>query len=189
MGPSEGIDNLKDYISVDEDASNGDAGGDTAPWLGVNASVPNTGQIVILAIYYRTSNEEHLDGGQTYRECSGDNTPSKSGDEWECTPGTDDPTENDGEFDVVFTDNEKNRNDALVVRALADGNLENRSVDLFLTETGRFDGVYQGYLLLTDANGDGRTGTSTSPDNWGRVVERARVPIRTMRRFCVQSVR
>ncbi|MCY4474182.1 MAG: Ig-like domain-containing protein [Chloroflexi bacterium] len=160
-------------LEVDEDASNGDAGGNTAPWLGVNASVPSGSRVVILAIYYRTSNEENLVGGQTYRECSGEgNTPTKTnGDTWRCSPdGT--LSTNDGvggEDNVVFTDNEKNRNTALEVRALADGNLENRSVDLFLTETGRFDGVYQGYLRLTDANGDGR-GTGTSPDNWGRVV-------------------
>lgn len=164
-------------MEVDEDASNGEASRNTPPWLGVNASVPTAHNVIILAIYYQTSVEEHLVGGQTYRECSGeDNTPTKTnGDMWNCSPGGTLST-NDGvggEDNVVFTDNEKNRNDALLVQASADGSLEERSVDLFLTETGRFEGVYQGYLRLTDANGDGSVtrASRSGPDNWGRKVD------------------
>lgn len=159
-------------LAVDEDASNGEASGDTAPWLGVNASVPNDHDIVILAIYYRTSNVEDLVGGETYRECSGTGTPSETNDVWGC-PNSQPVEENDGEFDVDFTNDEKSDNDALLVRATADGSLEERSVNLHLRETGRFDGVYQGYLRLTDDNGDGRDPDDTNKndiDNWGHQV-------------------
>ena len=46
-----------DDVKVDEDASQGNAGGDTAPWLGVNASVGADKDLVILAIYYQTSDQ------------------------------------------------------------------------------------------------------------------------------------
>lgn len=164
--------NLKDYLTVDEDASNGEASGNTAPWLGVNASVPSGQALIIEAIYYRTSNIEDLVGGETYRECSGDGDPSKTNDEWDC-PNSQDVVENDDEFDVDFTNDEKSDNDALLVRAIADGSLEERSVNLHLRETGRFDGVYQGYVRLTDDNGDGRDPDDTNKndiENWGRKV-------------------
>jgi hypothetical protein len=71
--------------------------------------------------------------------------------------------------DVVYTKDEMEDNEELLVRASADGDLEERHVNLHLKETGRFSGVYQGYVRLTDANGDGR-GTSNTPDDWGRKV-------------------
>lgn len=172
-GESNDLQVLSDYLNVDEDASNGEAAGATAPWLGVNASVPSDSDIVILAIYYRTSNIEDLVGGETYRECSGTGTPSETNDKWDC-PNSQDVVKNDGEFDVDFTNDEKSDNDALMVRATADGSLEERSVNLHLRETGRFDGVYQGYLRLTDDNGDGRDAKSDPKKddilNWGHQV-------------------
>ncbi len=171
------IENLKDYLTVDEDASNGNVGGDTAPWLSINASAPSTGPIVILAVYYRTSDEEDLVGGQVYHSCGTNLTLVDRGgtDGWKCAPasGNDQNTDKeDGTEDVVYTSNEKSRNQALVVRANADGDLEDRSVNLHLTETGIFDGVYQGFVRLTDANGDGRDAKSTPAKtditDWGR---------------------
>ncbi|MXZ02896.1 MAG: hypothetical protein F4Y88_04265 [Chloroflexi bacterium] len=169
--------NLKNSISVDEDASNGNAGGDTAPWLGINSSVPAGVDIVILAIYYRTSDEENLIGGQVYHSCGTNLTLVDRGgtDGWKCAPdsGNDQNTDKeDGTDDVVYTSNEKSRNQALLVKASADGDLEDRGVNLHLTETGRFDGVYQGFVRLTDANGDGRDDNSTPAKtditDWGR---------------------
>ena len=61
-----------DDLTVDEDSSNGEASGDLAPWLGVNASVPAGKDVVILAIYYRTSTQENLVGGKAYYYCSSD---------------------------------------------------------------------------------------------------------------------
>ncbi len=64
---------------------------------------------------------------------------------------------------VQFADKE----DMLVVMAKSDGDIS--SQNLYLMETGRFTGVYEGYLRLTDANGDGR-GDGTSAADWGRVT-------------------
>ncbi len=151
-------------LAVDEDASNGEASGSTAPWLGVNASVPDAHDIIILAIYYRTSNVEDLVGGAKYCDDALDENDA-------CPTAA---ATNDGEFDVEFTNDEKSDNDPLLVQATADGSLEERSVNLHLRETGRFDGVYQGYLRLTDDNGDGKDANSdpvkTMVDNWGRKV-------------------
>ena len=165
-----------DELAVDEDASNGEAEGNIAPWLGINASVPDGMDIVIQAIYYRTSDSEDLVGGQTYRECSGDSAPSEENDVWSCPTG-ETLSVNDGEdneTDVVFTKDEKDDNSALLVNARADGDLENRHVNLNLKETGRFSGVYQGCVRLTDANGDGRDANSDPVKDeitdWGRQV-------------------
>ncbi len=168
-------------LEVDEDASNGEASGDIAPWLGVNASVPNNKNVIILAIYYRTSDQENLVGGNTYRVCSdGTSSPSESNDVWSC-PGNADVVENDGpgkETHVDYTSDEIDDNSPLLVQAVADGNLNDRSVNLYLTETKRFNGVYQGYLRLTDANGDGSINgdSGNGPDNWGRMVRNGQAP-------------
>ena len=70
--------------------------------------------------------------------------------EWKCvtkdsqcvvTVATKAETANDGK-NVVFTDDEIEDNAALVVRAKSDGDMQ--SVDLYLTETGRFSGQYVG---------------------------------------------
>ena len=116
-------------------------------------------QIVILAIYYETSEkEENLVGGQPYYRCP---TTAHSLNEddgvWTCDdPATthenaivDRPKTND----VVYTEDEIDDNDALVVRAKSDG--DEQSVNLYLSETGRFDGRYVGMFRLTDSNGDG----------------------------------
>ncbi len=160
-----------DDITVDEDRSAG--GGDgSAPWLSINASVPEGSDFIILAVYYQTSEVEDLVGGQTYRHCGdGNNLPTESNDVWTCSAGT--LGMNDTENNVVFTKKEQDDNKALVVKASADG--DQASVNLHLRETGRFDGNYQGYLRLTDANGDGRGSTTTRGD-WGRQVKNGTGP-------------
>ena len=152
-----------DQIEVDEDASQGNAGGDTAPWIGVNASVPSDSDLVILAIYYQTSEMENLIGGETYRYCDNDaHTVKEVSGNWIC----DDPetqaiestaaltrTGAELEAQVVFTEDEIDDNGALEVRAKSDG--DEQSVNLYLSETDLFTGRYEGYLRLTDSNGDG----------------------------------
>ncbi len=167
---------LGNYLTVDEDTSNGEASGDTAPWLGINASVPSAKKLIILAIYYRTSDMENLVGGQTLRECSDESAPTEDNDVWSCA-GTATLSENGDPDDVLFTEKESDGNSALVVRANSDG--DQQSVNLFLTETGRFDGRYDGYIRLTDANGDGSvkddpdtTADETKArDDWGREIK------------------
>ena len=139
---------LLDQIEVDEDASQGNAGGDTAPWLGVNASVESDIQLVILAIYYQTSNTENLVGGQAYRECSDDSAPSEDDGAWSCA-GTATLSENNLDTDIVYTEDEIDDNVALEVRAKSDG--DEQSVNLYLSETDLFTGCYEGYLRLTDS--------------------------------------
>ncbi len=155
-----------DEIEVDEDASQGNAGGNTAPWLGVNASVGAGKDLVILAIYYQTSEAENLIGGQAY--CEDDLLDDDS-----CPAGT---TVNNMTDDVVYTDDEIDDNDALVVRAKSDG--DEQSVNLYLSETDLFTGRYEGYLRLSDSNGDGRqeedTETTELEDerkDWGYQVK------------------
>lgn len=172
----ESLDNLEDYLSVDEDRSNGEADANTAPWLGINASVPSGDKIIIQAIYYQTSDEEHLVGGTTY--CTGDDGVDSVTKQCPDATSADDMA-NDEPTDVVYTDNEKANNTSLKVEASADG--DTRSVNLYLTEKGRFNGVYQGHLRLTDANGDGSVDDDPSTtavetkarDDWGLKVGNA----------------
>ena len=76
----------------------------------------------------------------------------------------DDATARDGVDDVLYTNKEKSNNSALLVQASSDGNDTN--ANLYLTETGRFDGTYQGFLRLTDADADGDDGSGDRID-WG----------------------
>ena len=184
---------ITEYLTVDEDGSSGSTGdnGDTAPWIGVNASVPNGVDVVIYAIYYETSDRENLVGGDAYHYCaspkqveetrSGDNvtgTQTPIAGDWKCvtrgadneiTAQSDDTMQRNGENDVVYTDDEQDDNDPLVVRAKSDG--DEQSVNLYLSETGRFDGRYEGFLRLSDSNGDGTDDEVTSRADWGYAVK------------------
>ncbi len=155
-----------DELKVDEDASNGNAAENTAPWLAVNASIPSGKNVIILAIYYRTSDQENLVGDDTYRTCDDGELPTESNDAWSC-PDDNPVITNDGkgnETHVVYTSKEKEDNEPLLVRASSDG--DDREVNLHLKETGIFDGRYEGYLRLTDPNGDGRNSGDAAKD-WG----------------------
>ena len=139
-------------ISVDEDKSAGNNSGETAPWLAVNASVPAGSRFLILAVYYETSDIEILDGGLTY--CDPDDYVAS--DE-SCTDDDNDLANGNGNLrdgvnNPAFTSKEKEDNAALKV--LAESDLA-ETVDLYLTETGRFTGRYEGFVRLTDSTGDG----------------------------------
>ena len=163
-----------DELTIDEDRSNGEADEDTAPWLAVNASIPNENDIIILAIYYQTSDREDLVGDEQYRHCGdGDSDPQENNNNWTCASGTLDM--NHATTNVVYTDKEIEDNTELLVRASSDG--DDRWANLHLKETGIFEGRYEGYLRLTDPNGDGsadKDNASTTninemdPQDWGR---------------------
>ncbi len=134
----------RSHLRPDEDTGEGDIA-NVAPWLNVQVHDRN---IDLQYIVYNTSEIEVLAGGLKsgdYTETNGNPTamerPQYTNDEGGATA-------NSTADDV-----------ALVVNAQSDGIA--RSQNLWLKETGRFTGVYEGYLMLTDANGNGG-GT-----NWG----------------------
>ena len=200
---SDELKEISSALPIDEDGSQGSAGdnGNVAPWVAVNASVPATYDIYIYAIYYETSDKEILDGGQVFSSCLSGELETTDNDDvviqastptttpintaWKCVT-----KDSDGDvigsvaatteshpitdaMDVVFTEDEIDDNDALVVRAKSDG--DKQSVNLFLEETGRFSGQYEGYVRLTDANGDGQDPVAdpkiTDRQDWGRVID------------------
>ena len=139
-------------VKLDEDVVSGEDG---TPAMVLNVSVPTGGEVILQVIYYETSGIEHLDGGQTYTETE------------TAEDGTTTTTVNSEAPNVIFTKSEKDDNTALLVQATSDGNDGN--ADLYLSETGIFDGVYEGFLRLTDADGDGTAGEGS--DNWGEDID------------------
>lgn len=156
---------LSGFIGLDEDIGSGrtfgenadDADSHTAPYITLNVSLPGGHTARVRYVYYETSDREDLVGGakRSARTASSDEDDYDSS-----TTGASAP---------VFTNDESGAQpDALVVESVGDGVV--RSADLWLKETGRFTGRYEGYVRLTDANGNSvETGTE-SEENWGREV-------------------
>lgn len=165
-------DELMDVTSslpVDEDRSSGSNSPSIAPWLVVNASVPANRNVLIYAMYYETSGREEMEGGSTYYHCgTSSNEPDRNR-----LCGSSPANERDAVGDVVYTRDEVNGNDELLLRVRSDG--VESYVNLYLSETGLFTGRYEGYIRLTDANGDGtgidQSGAST---DWGAKVRHGR---------------
>lgn len=169
-------------IELDEDRGQGSRNGqgdgdDIAPWLTFNATIQSGKDIVIVAIYYQTSGYEELVGNQ------------KEGGYVLST--NDAPTEYTTAQEVtdskpVFTDDEMDDDDALVVKV--EGDEGDGAVNLYLRETGRFDGVYEGYIRLTDANGRGSDITNAVQDegdnrsDWGYTIRHGKAPTRNTQR-------
>ena len=137
-----------EYVSLDEDQSSGRRGS-IAPWMRITATIPAGTPINIQYIYYQTSDLEELFGGAKKSDYGTDSNPGAG-------------------VSPVFVDDEDKAEskdqDALVLRASADG--VPPAQNLWLKEKDRFSGRYEGYLRLTDADGDGR-GNGTTRDNWG----------------------
>ena len=194
--------NLKDYVTLDEDRAPGSADADVvdepalAPWMNVQASIPNDRMIVLRYILYETSEREELVGTGKYDRTADDGSYAAG------TNGNPDPTNDDGNdatddtpaVPVAFTKDEREDGDALIVRVESDG--VESSQNLWLRETGRFTSTYEGYVRLTDANGDGtqncndvytqaeadedpdlNAGDPKQSENWGRKVCDAQSPI------------
>ena len=162
---------VSNSLQVDEDRISGSVTPSVAPWLAVNASVPASKNVVIYAIYYETSGRESMRGDRAYNHCpNGDDPKRERNDVWRC--GSSEADERDGDDDVQYTDNEIDDNDDLLLLASSDGDRD--AVNLHLAETGLFTGRYEGYLRLTDTNGDGRYSESdTQSTNWGARVRDA----------------
>ena len=165
-------DELKDvssFLEVDEDRTSGSASPSIAPWLVVNASVPAGKGVIVYAMYYETSGYEEMAGGWSYYHCgsSSDGPDRERNDVWRC--GSSEADERDGHGDVVYTRSEIDGNDGLLLRVSSDG--DESPVNLHLTETGRFTGRYEGYIRLTDSNGDGTEIDESGPsEDWGAKI-------------------
>ena len=158
-------------LEVDEDRSSGSTDPTIAPWMAVNASVPVDKNIHVYAVYYETSGREEMIGDSTYYHCgrSDSEFPDRErGDVWRCGSREADERNTDG--DIEFTDSEIDDNDDLLLRVRSDG--DQSAVNLHLEETGRFTGRYEGYVRLTDANGDGSYSGNSSTD-WGAKIRDA----------------
>ena len=126
-------------------------------------------------IYYQTSEQEDLIGGKKSAANNDDDDDASEADEL-YPAGAEQPDFVDAE--VKSDDNTDP--DPLVLRVSADGRQQTQN--LWLKETDRFDGVYVGYLRLTDADGDGKCdhddndATSDVPCNWGLTTRDAEGP-------------
>ena len=160
--PYDDFQDLKDFISLDEDLASGTRGS-VAPWMRITASVRDAKVVVIEYIYYQTSRQEMLVGGCQMDDYSG---TTDAGDGCVIAAKTDAPN---------FVDNEdKVDGDALFLGAGSDGDVVDQN--LWLKETGDFTGVYEGYVRLTDADGfgdDGSTPDVRDRNNWGRETKNA----------------
>ena len=124
-------------------ASDGD-GTAVAPWL--NVQVHNARAVLQYVVYYTSERESLIGGGKDVGYETGVHKP-------------------------VFTKSEKDSKSALTVRAKSDGDVS--AQNLWLYETNRFSGRYEGYVRLTDADGDGRGATGTAAANWGLQTKNA----------------
>lgn len=165
---------LDDYLDWDEDVVSGSD--ENAPAISLQANLGGNERITLRAIHYLTSQVEYMIGGERCVPGEGipddDSTPADEsvakGTQAACTDDElgDEPAEYDNfKLDVS-----------------SDGVQASRNV--YLRETGRFTGVFQGWVRLTDSDGDGgnigtdgervMTGDNQATRlNWGRVVKHA----------------
>lgn len=154
------FEDIGDYISLDEDVISGDL--NTQPAMAVNVSVPRapgttgTPEVQLQLIYYETSGIEYILGDE---RCFADpdDTPAPNTDramvQAACTAKE------------IENLNDDDLGDKFVLYAESDEDAADDRRHLALVETGRFTGVFQGYLRLTDADGDGMD--DEGRENWG----------------------
>ena len=152
--------NIGSNISLDEDVISGEP--NEPPVMTLNISVPDgasgsPGMVQIQVIFYETSGIEYIEGGE---ECYAD-------------PDSD-PTDLRALAQAACTSGEIDDKDSFVLHAESDEDAADDKKQLALQETGRFTGVFQGMLRLTDADGNGgpvdaETGEQNDADriNWG----------------------
>lgn len=184
---------LDRFLEWDEDVL---PGSDTrAPAVSIQAN-PRVGDTITLrAIHYLTSEIEYMMGGEVCLPLSGSiDDPSTDVDEGsrltDSTTGElgDTPNTNNiylKQTQAACADEELGDNfgdyDRFVLEVSADGVQSTRN--LYLEETGRFTGTFEGYVRLTDSDGDGwevgtdgdfeTTGDGAQRNNWGIQVRNA----------------
>ena len=158
-GATHPICDLTGLITFDEDVGSGSTSPDSgtspgvAPWITFGLAIGTGDKVHIRYVYYETSEREVLIGG----EDQGRTTSNQDTDAYSTSTGVNAP---------AFTKDESgSTRDKLLVEAVGDGVA--RTQHLRLEETGRFTGRYEGYLRLTDANGN-VVGTGANAANWGR---------------------
>ena len=137
--PGDFID-LEDYVRVDEDVLSGnEISAATAVLL---LDVPPEATLTLELIYYETSDIEYIMGGEECRPAVVE------------TPSVDDPAKG---TQATCTSDElgdgPDDRDSFVAEATSDGNIGEQN--LYLRETGRFTGIFEGFVRLTDADGNG----------------------------------
>ena len=159
---------LNKYLAIDEDVGSGRITNETgnseaevAPWFSVKVLIPDGQAVEVMYVVYETSEFESLVGGAT------------EGAFGAAASTTAAPTANNTGLNLTgidapdFTTSERRSPDTqLVVEARSDG--RDSSQHLVLRETERFSGTYEGYLKLTDENGNNGTGAA---DNWGMATK------------------
>ena len=139
---------LTGLVRFDEDIGSGsttiEVANGVAPWITFGMGVATDDKVLVRYVYYQTSEREEIIGGKVRGTDYGSDTPP----EFTRDESDDDP-------------------EALLLQATGDGVIRNQH--LWLKETGRFTGRYEGFLRLTDANGN----TVEDAPNWGRATAAA----------------
>ena len=168
---------LNNELSLDEDVGTGytvDEQGpgslEVAPWISLQVSLPDGATATVQYIVYHTSEQEVLIGGRS--ENAGDSANAGY------ATTVDETTTEDVDETVLrgdapdFTKAERKAGSALLLEARSDGRANKQS--LYLKETSRFSGRYEGYLMLTDENGnEPDKDMNNEPQNWGIAVRPA----------------
>ena len=184
---------LDRFLEWDEDVVPGAAGRAPAVSLQANPRVGDT--INLRAIHYLTSNVEYMMGGETCLPLSGSIDDPSTTDVDEGSVLTDEDGDPGGAntnqryikgTQAACADEELGENfgdyDRFVLEVSSDGVQSSRN--LYLEETGRFSGVFEGFVRLTDPDGDGwEVGTDgdleevgeegAERSNWGIQVRHA----------------
>ena len=127
----------------------------------LNVSVPDaTGAMVDLqVIYYETSGVEYIQGGDACFEDPDDTADDTTTDVNEMYRAL---------AQATCTSDEIADSASFVLHAESDEDASDTKRQLALKETGRFTGIFQGELRLTDADG---SGNGETPINWGLVKD------------------
>ena len=150
---------LNTYISLDEDVISGEINTPPVMTLNVNVPDPTNAQVELQVIYYETSGVEYIEGND---KCFPD--PDNTEDD---TDTSDINEELRALAQAACTSDEIGDGDSFVLYAESDEDAADDKRHLALQETGRFTGIFQGELRLTDADGDGRGEAGDARDNWG----------------------
>lgn len=149
---------LGSSVVLDEDVISGEP--DEPPVMTVNVSVPDetAARVLVQVIYYETSGFEFIIGGGMKDDPDGIDDI--------CIPNLHlEMAGSRTHQQAACTADEIEADAGYVLHAESDEDAVDQKRHLALKETGRFTGIFQGRLRLTDADGDGTVDAGS--DNWG----------------------